>query len=320
MTNEELIKEKERLEKQVNSGANAFKTIAVLSVINTILIALHTNIWFVMGLGSTAAIQGFIIGLFGRGNNVAVIIGYIIDGLIAILFLNFGKQCKRNKNSAFITGMILYTLDALIFLAIKDYLSIAFHILLLITIFTGYRANNKIKKLPVISDAQVDTIEINNEQIDSVMIPKENRVSWPKGYKGAGIFLTVICLGFAIGAIFIHEVLLTLCFVIFAALGVIPVLFEGEAFINDSGFKIKIKLGTYFIPWHEIEFVHVAGTNMVVGGNDKKLTFINPQYWTGSEGERVREIFLSKLKDRNISIENTRKASFSVVKNCKVAE
>jgi hypothetical protein len=68
-----------------------------------------------------------------------------------------GYLSLQKKNWAFIAGMILYFIDALIFLMVPDYLSIGFHAYALYRIFVGFKACIQFNKL----NEQLKTAGIN---------------------------------------------------------------------------------------------------------------------------------------------------------------
>lgn len=67
-------------------------------------------------------------------------ISYVVLGiniLISLGFYLFGIAGKKMKKGIYIFGMILYGMDALLFLAVADYLSFGFHILALFFLIKG---------------------------------------------------------------------------------------------------------------------------------------------------------------------------------------
>lgn len=69
----------------------------------------------------------------------------------------FGRLSQKKIKWAIITGMVLYSLDALIFLIFQDYRAILFHVFAFYSIFKGLKAGKELAKLQNI------TVEANSE-------------------------------------------------------------------------------------------------------------------------------------------------------------
>lgn len=132
------------LERQFRSGADWFFWIAGLSLVNLIVSMTGSDYGFVVGLGVSQAI-GYIIAEFGTA---AQAVGLIIGLMGPAFFALFGVWARKGHNWAFITGMILYALDGLLLLALSEYVGAGFHAFALYCIFTGFRANRKLRRLP----------------------------------------------------------------------------------------------------------------------------------------------------------------------------
>jgi hypothetical protein len=131
-------------EKVVKGGANWFYWIAGLSLINSLVLLTESEFGFIVGLGITQLFDGIIIEIFG---------GYSIWSLIpslgfSLIFTVIGYYANKYSKTAFITGMIFYSLDTLIFLLVSDYLSIGFHVFALFMIYKGYKFLNELKADP----------------------------------------------------------------------------------------------------------------------------------------------------------------------------
>jgi len=82
-----------------------------------------------------------------QNNGMSLIATLILSGI----FVFFGKMAHRGHNWAFITGMIFYILDAILFIMVKDYIGLGLHGLAIFGIYRGLRLHKKL-------------IEINNNQ------------------------------------------------------------------------------------------------------------------------------------------------------------
>jgi hypothetical protein len=140
-----------RLREAMLSGANWFFWIAGLSFINTIIARLEGGWTFVMGLGFTQVID-VIASLIEMeiGSEYATIVllaNLAIDLVVIGIFVVFGILARHQHRWAFIAGMVLYALDALLVLWLEDYLALAFHAFALFGIYKGLAALRKIKAM-----------------------------------------------------------------------------------------------------------------------------------------------------------------------------
>ncbi len=139
------------LERQAKSGVDWFFWIAGLSLINTVISLFGGTLTFVMGLGATLVVDVFARLLekemTSGGGIIITAISIVIDLVVACIFVAFGLLGRRRHRWAVIIGMILYVLDALIFLAFGDFLPVAFHGLALWGLWGGFRALGALQTL-----------------------------------------------------------------------------------------------------------------------------------------------------------------------------
>jgi len=133
--------EQAKLEKSIKNGAYWFFWIVGLSGINTIIVLTGGDWAFLIGLGVTQLAAGFALGL-ELSSVVPIIVFVIVGGIFGTL----GYFAMKRHTWAFMVGMVLYFLDGLLFLLVMDWLSIGFHIFVLICLGFGLRANIKYKK------------------------------------------------------------------------------------------------------------------------------------------------------------------------------
>lgn len=139
-----LQEELARLVGTVKSGANWFYWMAALSMLNSVILMLGGDWSFLVGLGATsfiAAVTAY------AGSTVAIVIGFTIIIFVNIFFLVLGLLSNQGKSGAFIVGMVIYALDALLCLFFEDYFGFAFHLFVLYNLFMGVKANFKLKKM-----------------------------------------------------------------------------------------------------------------------------------------------------------------------------
>jgi len=145
-------------EAQASSGAQWFFWIAALSAANSLVTALGGSWTFLVGLGITQFIDGLAAAFLEAGapSTAVRLIALGLDLAVAGLFLVFGFLARRSK-AGFIVGMVLYALDALLFIWAQDWLGFAFHLYVLFRLYTGLRAFAQLKAAPVVTTPSAPT-------------------------------------------------------------------------------------------------------------------------------------------------------------------
>ncbi len=128
-----LLERKLRAERVVRGGASWFITVAVLSLINSVLSMSGAGIRFIFGLG----IAQFIDGLAHQAGQTGFALDLIINGFVAAVFALFWNFARKGQQWAFLVGMALYAVDALVMLYFRDILAVAFHAYALYRIYLG---------------------------------------------------------------------------------------------------------------------------------------------------------------------------------------
>jgi hypothetical protein len=128
-----LVEQKLRAERVVKAGANWFITVAVLSMINSVLSMSGAGIRFIFGLG----IAEFVDAMAHQAGQSGFVLDLIINGFVAGVFVVFWNFARKGQQWAFIVGMALYALDGLVMLYFKDILAVAFHGYGLYRIYSG---------------------------------------------------------------------------------------------------------------------------------------------------------------------------------------
>ena len=146
------------LERQMLGGANWFFWIAALSLVNSI-ISLYGGGWgFSIGLGFTQILDAVAHNYVASGGaewlRTAV---FLLDLAMVGLFVLFGYFARKANMMAFITGLILYILDAVLFFfsgRIGDFyhysgaiLGVLIHAVAIYFIFSGLLAARKLNEL-----------------------------------------------------------------------------------------------------------------------------------------------------------------------------
>ena len=142
MTTEPAL-EQYKLAQTRKNGGDWFLWIACLSLINTILYVTNTQFNFIFGLGITQLIDGLVTEAAPVIRGVAI----FLDILIAGAFVGIWYLAKRHT-WPFITGMVFYAGDALIFVIAGEWLGLAFHVFAFFVMMAGYKAAVKLAELP----------------------------------------------------------------------------------------------------------------------------------------------------------------------------
>jgi hypothetical protein len=119
----DLAAQKLQVEHALKGSSSWFVVIAGFSFVNSVLSMTGASIQFIFGLGLTQIVDAVAHGSSGAG----IALGLIINCMIAGVFVFFWKFARTGAKWAFYSGMSLYVVDALILLALKDFLSVAFH-------------------------------------------------------------------------------------------------------------------------------------------------------------------------------------------------
>ena len=144
-----------------NAGSN-FYWIAALSIINSLVAKFGGSFLFVIGLSTTQLVDA--IGFFVSRDipqikSFVFVINLLLDISICGAIALFGYLTTRGVLWPLITGMILYTLDALVALVFKDWIGFGFHAFFLWLIWTNYsviRAWRKSNQTPSVPEFPKD--------------------------------------------------------------------------------------------------------------------------------------------------------------------
>src|SRR5262249_32633274 len=136
--------QKLRAERVVKAGASWFITVAVLSLVNSVLSMTGAPIRFIFGLGVSELVDA----LAHQAGQTGFGLDLIINGFVAALFLLFWRFARQGAQWAFLVGMAIYALDAVLVLYFKDILAAAFHAYALYRMYTGMSG------IPALQNAQ----------------------------------------------------------------------------------------------------------------------------------------------------------------------
>ena len=136
-----------QLEARAKSGANWFYWIAVLSLVTSI-ISLAGGSWgFFISLGVTQLIDGIATGIATELGWGFKVVALVFDLIAAGLFALIGYFANKRYGWVFLAGMVIYALDALVFLLFRHWLGLAFHAFALYSMYGGYKATVALAEL-----------------------------------------------------------------------------------------------------------------------------------------------------------------------------
>jgi uncharacterized membrane protein YqaE (UPF0057 family) len=144
-----LSGETETYRRQMQSGARWFFWIAGLSLVNSIAAAADSSWSFLAGLGITQFISGFASGLSADldGSSAVTVVAFVLNVLVAAFFVFLGVFAQKGHTWAFLIGLVLYALDALIFLAVQLWFPLAFHAFVFYCLYRGFAANRNMNRV-----------------------------------------------------------------------------------------------------------------------------------------------------------------------------
>lgn len=153
LTKFQRIQDQNRIESQLKNGTSWFYWIAGLTVLNSLIFIFNGSISFVVGLGFTQVVDGFLIAIREEIGPEAGILwqiaGFGFNFFVAAMFVMFGIFARKQILWVNILGIVLYTLDVLILLWVQDFFSILFHGLALFGLIKGYQAIKQLKDFEI---------------------------------------------------------------------------------------------------------------------------------------------------------------------------
>jgi hypothetical protein len=137
-------------EERARRGAHWFYWIAALSLVTSVIALVGGNWAFFASLGITQIIDALAVqALAPRIGEGVKLVAFVLDVLAAGLFALLGYFATKLNTWAFVAGMALYVLDALLFLglvllfgalSLQAFIVLAFHAYVLWNMFNGYKA------------------------------------------------------------------------------------------------------------------------------------------------------------------------------------
>lgn len=134
--------EKEELKQKslILGGASWFLWIGILSTLNLIALIIHQNLQFIAGFGINYFILGMMDGIRRATGVNLILLGYALTFIVSGLFIFIWKKSKQENKAIYLTGLIIYGLDTIIFVFTKEWFSLGFHVFALLMLGNGYNA------------------------------------------------------------------------------------------------------------------------------------------------------------------------------------
>jgi hypothetical protein len=147
----DLAKTVKALHDRHQSACGWFQWIAILSVVNSVLALTGSQWGFLIGLGITQIVDGITLAVVdgeeGLGRTLAMVVAFVIDVCIAGGVFLLGIFARKGSRSAYIVGIVLYSLDGLIVVLAQDWLAAGFHAFALFIIVGGFMAFRRYQQL-----------------------------------------------------------------------------------------------------------------------------------------------------------------------------
>ena len=133
--------------KTAYAGANWFFWIAALSAINSLVV-------YFIGTGNTPFAFGVTQWFDGTHGPLTAegwtpplhITKLLMDLLIAAGFAGFGYLARKGNDVAFVIGIFLYVVDALLNIGLRDFLGFCFHLVGFFFLFRGLLASRHVRE------------------------------------------------------------------------------------------------------------------------------------------------------------------------------
>jgi hypothetical protein len=123
-------------------GADWFFWIAILSVINSLIVYYYQIPNTPLALGITQWVDGTTSGFNASMTPNALIIDILVAGVLAL----FGLMARRGSDIAFVVGIFLYVIDAMLSIGVRDFFGFGVHLIALFFLVKGLLASRHIRE------------------------------------------------------------------------------------------------------------------------------------------------------------------------------
>ena len=123
-------------------GANWFIWLAILSAINTLIVYQYHTPNTPIALAVTQWLDGTSAGLNPTMSTRSLVINLLIAGALA----GFGLLARRGSDLAFVLGIFLYIIDAMLAIGLRDIFGFGVHLIGLFFLFKGLLASRHVRE------------------------------------------------------------------------------------------------------------------------------------------------------------------------------
>jgi hypothetical protein len=128
--------------KYIFIGADVFFVLAALSIINSLIVYFFGTANLPIAFAVTQWVDGTTGPMTPEGWQPPLqFTGLLMDILIALAFAGFGYFARRGSDLAFVVGMFLYIVDAMLSIGLREFWGFGFHLIALFIIFKGLLAS-----------------------------------------------------------------------------------------------------------------------------------------------------------------------------------
>jgi len=123
-------------------GADWFFWIAILSLINSLIVYYYQTPNSPLALGITRWLDGTTTGF-----NASMTTGGLLTNLLVALVLAvFGLLSRRGNDIAFVVGIFLYVIDAMLVIGLRDFFGFGVHLIALFFLVKGLLASRHVRE------------------------------------------------------------------------------------------------------------------------------------------------------------------------------
>ena len=126
----------------VMHAADWFFWLAILSVINSLIVYYYQVPNTPIALGITQWVDGTTSGFNATMSTSALVINILIAAALA----GFGLLARRGSDIAFVLGIFLYVIDAVLMIGLKDFFGFGVHLIALFFLVKGLLASRHIRE------------------------------------------------------------------------------------------------------------------------------------------------------------------------------
>ena len=123
-------------------AADWFFWLAILSVINSLIVYYYQVPNTPIALGITQWVDGTTSGFNSKMTTTALVVNILIAAALA----GFGVLARRGSDIAFVLGIFLYVIDAVLIIGVRDFFGFGVHLLALFFLVKGLLASRHIRE------------------------------------------------------------------------------------------------------------------------------------------------------------------------------